>query len=97
MTEEIKRMKKDFQSIIGTIRNETGDKAYPKPMMTSQQIDKDTATVNCGGEWRETEETKERAEKVMNDERFKAFLEKYGATAQIELDNFKSYQIRINY
>lgn len=99
----MKQMKKEFQKVIATIRKEYGESinrtncSYPKPMMTEAQMEKRTATVNCGGEWKKLEATKEIAEMVLNDERFKSFLEKYSAQATKELNPFGTIQIRINY
>lgn len=97
-------IKKDFQKVIKAIRDaknkECGTNSeFPKAMMTRQQIAKGTATVNCGGEWckHSPEVARERADLVMKDERFTAFLTKWNATAHIELDNFGVTQIRINY
>lgn len=45
-TDQIKKM---FQKTISAIRKEMDDD-YPKAMMTGQQMAKNTATVNCGGE-----------------------------------------------
>ena len=94
---DIMKMKKDFSKVIGTIRKEKSTNSFPKPMMTGQQMEKRTATVNCGGEWGNPEDTLARANMVMEDERFSGFLEKYEATARIETNNFGTYQIRINY
>lgn len=94
--------KKEFQKVISKIRNdrkkETGNKncEYPKAMMTGQQIKKNTATVNCGGEWY-GEESKELANAVMQDERFKQLIGKYNAKASTEVNPFGGVQIRINY
>lgn len=93
---EIMKIKKEFQKVIGTIRKETTYR-YPKPMMTGQQMEKRTATVNCGGEWGSPESTMQVAKMVMEDKRFKEFLEKCNATAKIEINSFGTYQIRINY
>ena len=91
------KTKKDFQKVIKEIRTENGDKEYPKSMMTFVQMDKKQATVNCGGEWRQTERTKELSDIVMSDERFKSFLTRWEATAKVEIDNFGKFQIRIYY
>ncbi len=91
------KTKKDFQKIIKSIREKTNEKNFPKPMMTIAQIEKKQATVNCGGEWATKERTEERANIVLNDERFKEFLDKYKATANLEINNFGTYQIRINF
>jgi hypothetical protein len=90
-------MKKEFQKVIATIRKEKRAGSFPKPMMTTSQMEKRTATVNCGGEWGSQESTMEIAKMVMEDERFKSFLVKSEATAKIETNNFGTYQIRINY
>lgn len=100
-------MKKDFQKVIKAIRDEDNAKhgregrdkiEYPKPMMTAAQMEKSTATVNLGGEWSNYERTSGRAEMVMNDERFKSFLQKWNATATKELmTRFNTFQIRIDY
>lgn len=94
---EIMKIKKELQKVIGTIRKEKSANSFPKAMMTGQQMEKSTATVNCGGEWGTPESTMKRAKMVMDDERFKAFLEKYNATANIEPNSFGTYQIRIHY
>ena len=92
------KMKKEFQKVIGAIRKGQEQKSdYPKPMMTGQQMEKNTATVNCGGEWSIPEKTRAKAEMVMADERFKAFLEKWEATARFEIIGEGNTQIRINY
>ncbi len=96
--------KKAFQKTIGEIRKDwrvmrnTPKGEYPKAMMTSQQEAKNTATVNCGGEW--CSFSKELSEYVMNDERFQKFLSDAGAEAVVE--KFYSYscpgyQVRINF
>ena len=86
--------KKEFQKVIKEIR---GDKKFPKPIMTQVQIEKREATVNCGGEWKSAEETKEIANNVLKSERFKAFIKENNATAKLELNNFNTWQIRINF
>ena len=91
------KIKKEFQKVIATIRKEKSTGNFPKPMMTSSQMEKRTATVNCGGEWGTPESTMEKAKMVMEDERFKDFLAKVEATATIETNNFGTYQVRINY
>lgn len=93
----MEKTKKAFQRVIANIRKETGDQ-FPKAMMTSQQMNKCTATVNCGGEFKGTESSKELAEKVLNDERFLTFLEKNKAAAAVEaisISNKMVYQVRI--
>lgn len=98
----MKNTKKRFQKVIGEIRNdinkENGTSGnFPKPMMTVVQMEKREATVNCGGEWSTAEKTKEKADKVMSDKRFRDFLLDTGATAVVEMNNFKTYQIRIKF
>lgn len=101
----MKQMKKEFQKVIKDIRSDIhsgidsrrGIAEYPKPMMTLTQMEKRQATVNCGGEWLKPDYEKRLADRVISDERFCAFLEKYGATAVVELDKFGGYQIRIFY
>lgn len=94
-------IKKDLQKAVSGVRADrkklNNREEFPKAMMTGQQMDKNTATVNCGGEWRRAETTLEIATQVMNDKRFKDFLEKHNADARIEANNFGGFQIRINY
>jgi len=93
---DLKAIKKNLQKTIGEIRED--GKKFPKAMMTGQQMEKRTATVNCGGEFATKEKSLERAEKVMADKRFAAFLEECGASARLELvDRFDAWQIRITY
>ena len=100
---DLKKAKKEFAKVIGTIRKERNEEinlpncSFPKPMMTIKQMEQNTATVNCGGEFSSLETTTERSELVMNDERFKEFLKKHNATAKIELNQFGTKQIRINF
>ena len=89
-------MKKDFQKVINSIRKDVGND-FPKAMMTGQQVVKRTATVNCGGEWKSPEYTKNLAEMVMRDSRFKDFLSKWGVTSAVEKNPFGGFQIRIFY
>lgn len=93
----MEKTKKAFQRVIANIRKET-ESEFPKAMMTSQQMNKCTATVNCGGERYSTESSKELAERVLNDERFLTFLEKNKAAAAVEavsIGNKMAYQVRI--
>lgn len=93
-----RKMKKDFQKTIKAIRGDRSE--YPKPMMTEQQMEKNTASVNCGGEWfsKNPGFTERNADLVMNDERFTAFLSRWNATATKEINQrFGVTQIRINY
>lgn len=92
---------KEFQKVISAIRNdiknETGKNVkYPKAMMTGQQIEKRTATVNCGGEWTTPEKSRELAERVLFDARFIKLL-KDGISARTEKNSFGTYQVRINW
>ena len=95
--------KKEFQQVIGKIRKDRGltsnghNYNYPKPMLTGQQAAKNTATVNCGGEWYSADATMKLAEMVMNDSRFISLIKKYNATAKIEPNPFGGYQVRIDY
>lgn len=93
----MEKTKKAFQRVIANIRKET-ESEFPKAMMTSQQMNKCTATVNCGGERYSTESSKELAEKVLNDKRFLTFLEKNKAAAAVEavsIGDKMAYQVRI--
>lgn len=99
---ELKNIKKNLQKTVKAIRddiNATKDRPsdFPKAMMTNQQMEKNTATVNCGGEWANAKTSMERVNAVMNDARFAKFLAECGATAKVEPTPFGSYQIRINY
>lgn len=94
--------KKDFQKTIAAIRKDwrvyyhTPAAQYPKAMMTGQQEENRTATVNCGGEW--TCISKDIANFVMNDKRFVDFLARRNATAEIESFwhySCRGYQVRI--
>lgn len=94
---EIMKIKKELQKVIGIIRKEISTNGFPKAMMTGQQMEKRTATINCGGEWGTADSTMQKAKMVMDDERFESFLRKCDATATIEMNGFGTYQIRINY
>lgn len=95
-------IKKAFQKTVSDIRKDwrvkrdTPQAEYPKAMMTGQQEAKNTATVNCGGEW--CSFSRELAEYVLNDERFQKFLSDAGAEATVEgfhRGNHTGYQVRI--
>ena len=88
--------KKEFQRVIGAIRKGMGEE-YPKAMMTNQQMAHNTATVNCGGEFKTTLYTTEMAERVMNDFSFQDFLREYDCTAKWEATSLGRIQIRINF
>lgn len=90
------QIKKRFQKTISAIRNERGGN-YPKAMMTGQQMAKNTATVNCGGEWKSAEACLKIAKETATDPRFLVFLLECDAKAKIEPNPFGGYQIRINY
>lgn len=94
--------KKELQKVVGLIRKDwrvkrnTPNGAYPKAMMTSQQMEHNTATVNCGGGW--CSFSKELSQFVMDDERFQKFLSDTGAEAFIEQvydASCPGYQVRI--
>ena len=96
--------KRAFQKTIGAIREDwrvkrnTPQGEYPKAMMTWQQEEHNTATVNCGGD--HCSFSKELADYVMNDERFKKFLSDNGAEATVEKfwhGSCPGYQVRINF
>ncbi len=96
--------KKEFQKTISSIRKDWREKRntpraeYPKAMMTSQQMDNGTATVNCGGDF--CSFSKELAEYVMNDSRFQKFLADAGAVAEVEKFwhySCPAYQVRIRF
>lgn len=90
------QIKKNFQKTIGAIRKERND-SFPKAMMTGQQMAKNTATVNCGGEWKSAEKSLEIAKATATDPRFLVFLAECDAKAKIEPNPFGGYQIRIYY
>lgn len=98
--------KKEFQKVISKIRADRRIEEnlprteYPKAMMTSSQMAKNTATVNCGGEWVALDTSKKTAARVMRDERFQKFLADNQATATVEtfwVGSCRACQIRINY
>ena len=88
--------KTKFQKVIAAIRKEVGGD-YPKAMMTGQQMKKNTATVNCGGEWRSKEFSEMLAAQVTADPGFQKFLKEENATANIEANPFGGVQVRINF
>lgn len=96
------KTKKEFQKVIGSIRNEdrkanNHKRDFPKAMMTNHQMEKETATVNCGGEWYGKEIAEYNANLVLKDQRFLSFLDKYGAKATTETNSFGAYQIRLTF
>lgn len=89
--------KKEFQREIGRIRKIIGG-AYPKAMMTSQQIRNHTATVNCGGEWKKTAYSKDVAEKVLADKSLKEVTDYYGVKVELEYNRpMDAYQVRLSW
>lgn len=89
--------KKALQKEVGKIRKQIGG-AFPKAMMTSQQIEHSTATINCGGERRSVEKTKELAQKVIESSDLTEMIKKNEATARIEYNSATdAWQIRINW
>ena len=98
----MEKTKKEFQKIIKAIRYELTEdiscrREYPKLMMTKVQMSKNQATVNCGGEWGTRVSTKAVADAVLNDEDFKTFIDGHNATANLEINNFGTYQIRVQF
>ena len=94
-------IKKALQKTIKKIRDERGlhefmgrqvHYEYPKAMATKKQMANGTATVNCGHG-----DAEEMANMVLNDERFKEFLNKYGVKATIETptDKYRTHQVRL--
>lgn len=89
-------VKKEFQKVVATIRKDLNAAAgktyeYPKAMMTGQQMQKNTATVNCGHSFT-------RPEKVLQHPAFKDFLQKFNATAKTEQTgpkDYVQYQVRL--
>ena len=99
-------IKREFQKIIKSIResdfNSEAGSEYPKAIMTDGMMQKGEATIifrwagsNANAEIREI--TKEKANRMMNIQSFRDFLEKEEATAKIELRDDNSYQIRIQF
>ncbi len=89
--------KPEFQKTIAKLRKEYRNREYPKAMLTGQQWDKRTATVNCGGE--ASSLTKERCMDVLNHPEFQALIKKHNATAYMERKSgpYGDYfQVRIN-
>lgn len=89
--------KKQLSKTVTSIRNEIGG-GYPKAMMTAQQIEHRTATINCGGEWRPAERTKEIAESVSRNPGFITLIEKHGVVAELEYNRaMDAWQIRMTW
>lgn len=106
---ETNKIKTDLQKTIKSIRDELNAAkgetertrsmaaAIPKAMMTDRQMEKRTATVNCGAGWLSTgKDSKSLAQTVSDSAAFKEFLDRAGATARIEPTGY-GYQIRITY
>lgn len=99
---ETTNIKKNLQKTIKTIREERSNAigrevSFPKAMMTSAQARKGEATVNCGGEWY-GRNSKPIAESLMEDIRFRGFLEETDGEAVMEYNpRFDSYQVRIRF
>lgn len=99
-------IKREFQKIIKNIResdfNSKAGCEYPKAIMTEGMRERGEATIifrwagsNANSEIREL--TKEKANRMMEIQSFRDFLEKEEATAKIELREDNSYQIRIQF
>lgn len=100
----MKDRKTPFQKVIGKIRadirieDNLPNTEYPKAMMTGQQAAKNTATVNCGGEWVSGQRSHTVALRVMRDERFQKYLKDFDAAAKVEqlyIGSCLAYQVRI--
>lgn len=97
--------KKIFQSIIGDLRTKRNiqlgvKEQHPKAMMSNYQMAKNSATVNCGGEWRGREYSQQIADYVMGSQAFTEMIKAYNAKADIEtvIEPGKQYvQIRIRW
>ena len=99
-------IKREFQKLVKTIResdfNTSAGCEYPKAIMTEAMMDRGEATIIFtwqGTFYNETTKayTKARAEKFMEEESFKAFLNREQATAQVELKENNNYHIRIHF
>lgn len=92
-------MKKEFQKLIKKIREENFKGEYPKAIMADSMTEKGQASIvfSYSGDNTFRGYTKEMAEKVMSIESFQSFLNKYEATAQIQLRANQSYEIRIQF
>lgn len=99
-------IKREFQKIIKSIResdfNSKAGCEYPKAIMTEAMMERGEATIiflwqgEIYGE-KGREYSKAKAEKMMEVESFKDFLNREQATAQIELKENNNYQIRIHF
>ena len=100
-------IKREFQKLIKTIResdfNTSSGCEYPKAIMTEAMMDRGEATIiftwQGSNHWDEKTKayTKERAERFMEVESFKEFLNREQATAQVELKENNNYHIRIRF
>ena len=99
-------IKREFQKLIKSIResdfNSKAGCEYPKAIMTEGLMERGEATIifrwagsDANSEIREI--TKKKAERMMEIQSFRDFLEKEQATAKIELRDDNCYQIRIQF
>ena len=102
---EIKKMKKELQKIVKAYRDSKPDAQdwrgnpcrdeYPKAMMTSQQMAKQTATINFGYD---TAAHQEELAEFTGSEAFKSFMKQNGLIyAGKELNQDNNIQIRIRW
>ena len=90
--------KKDLAKAIKHIRDFYYHGEFPKAIMGSHQIISKTAVINCGGEWRKAELTKEMAEKVMADREFRAICAYDGVKTELEYNRASdAYQVRLSW
>lgn len=99
-------IKREFQKLIKSIResdfNTSAGCEYPKAIMTDAMMIRGEATIifrwagsDANSEIREL--TKKKADRMMEIQSFRDFLEKEQATAKIELRDDNCYQIRIQF
>lgn len=99
-------IKREFQKLIKSIResdfNSKAGCEYPKAIMTDAMMERGEATIifrwagsDANSEIREL--TKKKADRMMEIQSFRDFLEKEQATAKIELRDDNCYQIRIQF
>lgn len=94
--------KKEFQKVVAAIRadakKENPKAEYPKAMMTGQQQELGTATINCG---RGAESSRSMAQAIMKDERFKKFMHDAvvddAYVEQVVEGRITRYQVRVNF
>ena len=93
---DLNAMKKELQQIAKEIREESRY-SFPKAMMTRQQMEKNTATINLGY----LDIATENLELVEKNEKLKDFYKKYNVTAEIEYaknsGGYVQTQIRLYY